>query len=348
MRSVLVGRKSPAASRVERFVIRLGTAIAVCVALLVACGPVASTAPSPRASASPAPRSSAAGATAGDAVRISLSGAAPDALVLVGDRAWVLAGEGGTLMEVDLAERRELRSIDVGFGATHLAVLDDGTVAVGRFDDSGSGSYLVLVDPRSEAVRGVATGALGGLALGEGGFLWALERADRLVKVDSATGEIVGHVAVDIGENVHTEVQWGAGSAWVGSDGTPVFRVDGDDLALAATTEIPSGLPFLFEGGLVWGAGSAALWAIDPATNNVVVDVPLEDVIEILGMAVEDKDVWLAVRRPGHVGRVLRLTLPGGHAVGEFEVDLPAAVKLGADRAWVASYLGDELVGFPR
>ena len=113
----------------------------------------------------------------------------------------------------------------------------------------------------------MATDALGGLALGEDGIVWALEKADRLVKVDARPREIVDDLAVDVGENVHVEVQWGAGSAWVGSDGTPSIRVAGDDLAIEATIEVPSGIPFLFEDGLLWGAGPTELWAIDPATN---------------------------------------------------------------------------------
>jgi hypothetical protein len=309
---------------------RLQMATAVLAALVVACGgtlvPTASD----------------------DVVRIPLSGAAPDAIVVDGDRAWVLAGEGGSLMEVDLLERRELRSIEAGFGATHLAVLADGVAAVGRFDDSGNGSHLVLVDLRTEEIRRVPTSALGGLALGEDGIVWALEQAGRLLKVDAAAGEVVAGVAVEIGANVHTEVQWGAGSAWVGSDGTPALRVDGDDLVIEATIDVPSGLPFLFEGGLIWGAGPTALWAIDPATNAVVRNVALDDVIEILGMVIDGDEAWLAVRRPGHVGRVLRLALPPGDVVAEVEVSLPAAVKLGPDRAWVASYLDNELVGFSR
>ena len=51
---------------------------------------------------------------------------------------------------------------------------------------------------------------------------------------------------------------------------------------------------------------------------------------------------------PGHVGRVLRLALPGGAVVAEHDVSLPAAVRLAPNRAWVASYLENELVGFSR
>jgi hypothetical protein len=243
-------------------------ATAVLATLAVACGPTV-----PGAETSPGdsivPPASTASTPADDVVRIPVSGTAPGALVFAGSRAWVLAGEGGTLMEVDLVGRRELRSIEVGFGATHLAVLD-GVVAVGRFDDSGNGSHLVLVDLRTEEIRGVPTRPLGGLAVGDDGIVWALEQAGRLLKVDVGAGEIVAELAVEIGANVHTEVQWGAGSAWVGSDGTPVLRVRGDGLAIEATIDVPSGLPFLFEAGLVWGAGPTVLWAIDPTTDAVV------------------------------------------------------------------------------
>lgn len=283
-----------------------------------------------------------------DTIRIPLSGAAPDAILLDGDRAWVLAGEGGTLMDVDLAAGRELRSIDVGFGATHLAMPDPGRIAVARFDDSGNGSFLVIVDVATETVTGVETGALGGLAGGTDGVVWALEKADRLLRVDTRTGRVIDDVVVDIGENVHLEVQWGEGSAWVGSDGGRMLRIAGTEPAVEATIAVPTGIPFLVDEGLVWGAGPTELWALDPATNDVVRHVPLEGVIEILGLDVEGDEAWLAVRRAGRIGRVLRLDTATGEVIGEHAVELPAAVRIAPDRAWVASYLDNTLVGFPR
>ena len=316
---------------------QLHIAVAALAALIAACG---GTAPSRGPSAGPsiAPTPSVAATAPEDVVRIPLSGAAPGALVLAVDRAWVLAGEGGTLMEVDLVAGRELRSIEVGFGATHLVVLEAGVAAVGRFDDSGNGSHLVLADIRTEAIRGVPTGAVGGLALGEDGIVWALEQADRLVKVDIGSGEIVAELGVDIGENVHIEVQWGAGSAWVGSDGTPVLRVDGGDLAVQATIAVPSGLPFLFQDGLVWGAGPTALWAIDPATNEVIRNVALHGVIEILGMAVQGDEAWLAVRS----ARVRRARA-SAHAADRRRRGRVRRGPAGRREAWPGSRLGGEL-----
>jgi hypothetical protein len=323
--------------------------LVACVAVVVAaCGPVAPSlaptlTPSPPRPTAPAGT----GAAATGVARIQLSGAAPDAILLDGDRAWVLAGEGGTLMEVDLAAGREIRAIEVGFGATHLARVGDHTIAVGRFDDSVTGAYLLLVDTESERILGVPTDELGGLATASGGQLWALQKDGLVLEVDGNRAGVVGEVGVEIAQNVHTEIQWGLGFAWAGSDGTPTLQVNGESLEVE-TVEVPTGIPFLFAGRHLWGAGPSAVWAIDGRTNEVTTEVPLVDVAEILGMDVDGHEAWLAVRRPGQAGRVLRLDLGTGAVLDEHEVSLPAAIRLGPERAWVASYLDDELLGFPR
>jgi hypothetical protein len=280
-------------------------------------------------------------------IRIRLSGAAPDAVVLDGTTAWVLAGEGGTLMQVDLAAGREVRSIGVGFGATHLALPLPGVGAVARFDSSDNGTFLPVVDLETGGVVGIETRALGGLAGGDDGVVWALEKAGQLLRVDIAKRAVAGRVPVGIGQNVHTEVQWGAGAAWVGSDGTPVTRI-GADLQPGTTIRVDTGLPFLVRDGLVWGAGPEQMWAIDAGSNEVVRRVPLIDVFEVLALDVDGDDAWLAIRRPGPVGAVLRLDVGTGEVLEEHRVSLPSAVKIAPDRTWVASYLTNELVGFAR
>jgi hypothetical protein len=336
----------------------LGFALGLAVSLATgACTNVGSTAPSSGASATPAssaPAASTPAASRSDAsaanepIRIPLSGSAPDGVAIEGGAAWVLAGEGGTLIEVDLAAQREVRSIEVGFGGTHLALVATRAAAVGRFDDSGTGSFLPIVDLRTGTSEGVTTKALGGLTAGDAGIVWALEKAGRLLKIDVASRAVLADVAVGIGSNVHTEVQWGAGSAWVGSDGTPVIRVRGADLTIEATISVDTGLPFLFADGLVWGAGPEQVWAIDPVSNKVVRRLALKDVTEVLALDVDGEDAWLAVRHPGQVGAVVQLDLADGTIRSEVAVSLPAAVRIAPDRVWVASYLTNELVGIPR
>ena len=80
----------------------------------------------------------------------------------------------------------------------------------------------------------------------------------------------------------------------------------------------------------------------------VVREIPLEGVIEVLAVDVQGDEAWLAIRHPGHVGAVLRLDLADGEVVEEHAVSLPAAAKMAPGRAWVASYLTNELLGFAR
>jgi outer membrane protein assembly factor BamB len=334
--------------------------LAIACAALLGCGsgqsigapgtatPPAGATPYPGAASTADPTSTPSPSAVAGEVRVPLSGAAPDAIVADGDTAWVLTGEGGTLIEVDLDARAEVRAIDVGFGATHVALPLAGVAAVGRFDNSSTGAYCLLVDLETGDIRPVQTGELGALTAGETGVVWALEKADRLVKFDATTGEVLGSTRVEVGENVHVEVRWAGGAAWVGSDGLPLVRVDGDDLDEHRTIEVDEGIPFLFEGGLVWGAGPSQLWALDPATGEIMRRIALENLIEVLALDIDGDDAWIAARHPGHVGTVLHLDLASEAVVEEIPIDLPAAVAIAPERVWVASYSTKELVGIER
>jgi hypothetical protein len=284
----------------------------------------------------------------GDPVtRVALSGQAPAALAVDEDRMWVYEIESGDLSLVDLRAGRETRSIHFGGLGSHVVLGGTGTIYVARFDTGGSGDHLVVIEPDSGTIGGVATGPLGALAVGEDGSLLALEKADRLLRVDPATRAIVGHMSVDI-DDEHMEVVTAAGSAWVASDHTRVRRVAVPSLTVEATIDAGGGIPFVARGGVVWGARPNAIWAIDPATNAVSRIVALENVIEILAMDIDGDEAWIAVRRPGHVGAVIRVNLGNGGIVGEYPVSLPSAVRISGDRVWVASYLTNEILGFAR
>jgi hypothetical protein len=276
-----------------------------------------------------------------------LSGQAPAALAIDGDRMWVYEIESGDLSLVDLAAGRETRTIHFGGLGSHVLRGADGTLYVARFETGGSGDHLLAIDPASARINGVETGPLGSLALGPDGFLLALEKADRLLRIDPRTRKAVDHVPVDVNDE-HMEVVVAAGSAWVSSDHTLVRRITLPKLAIEQTIDAGGGIPFVVRGGLVWGGRPDALWAIDPATNAVSRTIPLENVIEVLAMDIDGDDAWIAARRPGGVGTVIRLDLADGRVVTESAVSLPAAVRIDRDRVWVASYLTNELLGYRR
>jgi outer membrane protein assembly factor BamB len=283
----------------------------------------------------------------GPVTRVALSGQAPAALAIDGDRMWVYEIESGDLSLVDLTTERETRSIHFGGLGSHILLGRDGTIYVARFETGGSGDHLLIVDPSSGAIDGVATGPLGAMTIADDGSLLALEKADRLVRVDQAKRAIVGHVSVDI-DDEHMEVVAAASAAWVASDHTPVRRISGRRLAVEATIDAGGGIPFVARDGLVWGARPDTLWALDPATNAISRTVPLENLIEILALDIDGDDAWIAARRPGHVGTLIRLDLGSGRVRAEYPVSLPSAVRIAGNRVWVASYLTNELLGFTR
>src|SRR4051812_8092692 len=227
--------------------------------------------PSPRAStSSPA----ATPASADPVARVALSGQAPAALAIDGDRMWVYEIESGDLSLVDLAAGRETRTIHFGGLGSHVLRGADGTLYVARFETGGSGDHLLMIDPASAAIDGVGTGPLGSLALAPDGSLLALEKADRLLRIDPRTRKVVDQVTVDINDE-HMEVVVVAGSAWVSSDHTLVRRITLPKLAIEKTIDAGGGIPFVDRRGLIWGARPEALWAIDPATNAISRTVPL-------------------------------------------------------------------------
>jgi hypothetical protein len=260
---------------------------------------------------------------------------------------WVVATDSGHLISLDMATATETAAIDIGAGGSSVVIGDDGTAYVSRYDTGSTGEGILVVKGRDHAVSGIATMALGGLAAGEAGTVWALEKAGNVLHVDPAARRILDRVAVAVDTNEHMEIVAGAGARWVSSDHTPVRRIAAD-ATVAAVIETGGGIPLDFAAGLVWGARADELWAIDPRRNEVTRHVALEDVAEILALDVEGDEAWLAVRRPGRVGAVVRLELPGGRVVAGHAVSLPAAVELAADRAWVTDYDTSEVLGFAR
>jgi len=307
-----------------------------------AASPVATPMASPRQSAAAPPS-----ASAGAPIRIRLSGSGPIGMAIAGRIGWVVATDSGHLISLDLSSGTEIAAIDIGPGASSVVIGDGDAVEVSRYDTGTTGEGIVVVSGRDHAVRGIATMALGGLAVGEAGTVWALEKAGNVLHVDPATGRILGRVAVDVDVNEHMEIVAGAGARWVSSDHTPVRRIAAD-ATVAAVIETGGGIPLAFNGGLVWGARANELWGIDPKTNTITRHVPLVGIDEILALDVSGTEAWIAARRPGRVGTVVRLELPGGRVVAEYPVSLPAGVELAPDRAWVTNYDASEVLGFAR
>lgn len=336
---------------------RRRTAVSLVALFIAGCGPGSSPSVPSAPVASPGPPS-AAPATAvvsgapsaglGAPSAIALGGRGPIGIDIVGDRAWVVLTDSGDLVEVDLTGRRVVRTIAIGAGGSQVIASGDGVVYVGRYDNGSDGKGIGVVDTASGALSGIEVGPVGGLAL-EGSSLWAFLKTGQVALIDRTRASVVGSIAVHVDQDAHMDSVAGAGSVWVSGDRTPVHRISGPKPHVVADIETGRGIPLAFVGGLVWGARADELWAIDPATNKVTHHVPLQNVDEILALAIdaEGGQAWIAVRRPGRAGAVIALDLATGEGLAETPVSLPSGIKLTKDHAWVCDY-DDGLVGLPR
>ena len=279
-------------------------------------------------------------------LRVPLKGAGPIGIDLADGHAWVVLPDSGDLSEVDLASGREVRSIRVGPGGSHVAVAPH-AIYVGRYDTSDGGPSLVVVDRESGAVSGIELDPLESVSYGDG-TVWGLEKSGAIRIVDAAAGKVTGSATVHIDADAHAEAVPGSGALWVSGDRTPVHRIDPVSAEVGPDIETGGGIPLSFANGLIWGARADELWAIDPATSTVPRRIPLTDLAEILALDVDGGDAWIAARRPGRVGVVVRLDLATGAVVSTAAVSLPAGVALTSTRAWVTSYDTAELLGFER
>jgi DNA-binding beta-propeller fold protein YncE len=304
---------------------------------------VPSVAPTPTPVATP-------GATPqAEIIHIPLSGRGPLGLVLDGDVAWTVAHDSGDLISIDLPTARETASFGIGSAGTHV-VVDGDEVFVGRYDPACIDECLTVVNPGDEEVSGIETGPLASIARADDGRLWALEQSGTVLLIDPTGGATLDFLKVQLAPNEHRELVPSPGTAWVGSDSTAVRRVTvtGTELSVGAEIDPGGGIPFVFRDGLVWGARADELWAIDPAANDITERVALTELMEILALDVGDGEAWIAARRPGVRGTVIRVDLETGQVLDEWAVRLPAAVAIAADRVWVTDAEAHELVGLPR
>ena len=228
---------------------------------------------------------------------------------------------------------------------THVAIGDDAVYA-SRIDDSGGGS-LVIVDPLTGERSGIPLAPLESVSV-DGATLWALEKNGTIQIIDAPSGDVRASASVHLDADAHSEAVPGGGALWVSGDRTPVHRIDPTTATVGPDIETGGGIPLAFDGGLVWGARADEAWAIDPASESVTRRVPLVGLAEILAMDVAGDDAWIAARKPGRVGVVVRVDLATGENIDEFAVSLPAGVVIAEDAVWVTSYETNELLRFER
>jgi len=261
---------------------------------------------------------------------IPLSGTEAYGLAATSDSIWAVLYGNASMSRVDPGTNQEIASIEGGPGAaTLLAVADD--VWLGRY----GGDPDLTVYRNAVADGDVEVGELCCDLAFLGGVVWGLDPTGSLIGVDTSTLRTVAQFPVTIHPEVHTNLVAGGGSLWVSSDDTPLLRFDATSGRVLDRVATGGGVPFLEHDGLVWGATTNELWAVNAKTAKVVRRIPLDDSEEVLSLAVADESIWVGLRHLGRVGAVVRLEAKSDEVLADIPVDIPARIVLAFGSVWV-------------
>jgi YVTN family beta-propeller protein len=166
------------------------------------------------------------------------------------------------------------------------------------------------------------------------GTIWVADHsADRVVRIDAATGNILADIAVG---DYPISIAIGEGGVWVGNqgDGT-VSRIDPETNQVVATIDVAEQMHISVATGegRVWAAAciDKVVKVIDPATNQVTASVPVDNCWNV---AVGGGQVWVPTGERT-VTRIDPTTLTAMPTV--FVQSGPAMIVSGFDSMWVAN-----------
>ena len=224
---------------------------------------------------------------------------------------WAVSYDTSTLAKIDPLTNTVVATVDVPGGAS-VASLPSG-LWVAAYGDPG---HLYRIDPETATIAlTVDTGDLCCDLTEGGGLVWALDRAGEVFGVDPTSGAISVRFPVELDLNAHNNVVFAGGYVWVSSDTTKLFRFDPAS-GKRAEYDVGGGVPFLASDGLLWGATPTQLWAVDPATGEVVRRVPVPDSEEVMALTIDSGTAWVghAAPRPGRCRRPARAAVRRGAA----------------------------------
>jgi len=235
-------------------------------------------------------------------------------------------------------------------------------------DERNAAGRLLRIDPSTARVTAaVPVGQAQAVAAGEGG-VWVIDFWHGTVtRVDPATSRVVATIPLRLPfpvcrcpgahDFVPFDLTTGAGAVWVVTDRGAVARIDPETNRVAAYIRIPgeNGGGISVAGNRVWVATDLVhgVWAIDPATNDVVLKAHFvhgSHRVEAESLVASDGAPWAGganVRRTGDPaspwalapgGAVARIDPATGHLTATFDFDHPAFLAAAADHAvWVAA-----------
>jgi len=231
---------------------------------------------------------------------IDIGGGEVLGLTVQDDAVWAISFREGSIARIDPSSDAVVLNERLGAGAA-TALSAGPQLWVGGYG-MGSSSKLFRVDPSTgDAIAEVSPGQMCCDLAAGADRIWAIDPGGDLLGIDPMRRRVADRFPVPFDADVHTNVVFGGGSVWVGSDGMALSQIDPATGSIERTIDTGGGPPFLAHGGLVWGAAPERLWAVDPGTGEVVRSIPLDDSMEVISLGIGMGSIWAGIRHPGYV-----------------------------------------------
>ncbi len=316
-----------------RATIRLLPIALLFLATLSACSQSAASTTSTTTSTSPTTSTSATEAPAIEDV-IELEGSEALGLTVTNDAVWAITYQSGTLSRIDPESGAVTLSEEIGSQVATLLAIGDEIWAAGYGGLTDSNVYRI--DPGTGRVaESINTGEVCCDLTAGNGAIWVVNPDGEVLRVDPQSNQVSDRFEVSVDRNAHTNVVYAGEFVWVSSDTTLLSRLDPDSGSIHEF-DVDGGVPFLEHEGLLWGASTDSLWAVDPQTGEIVSRIELKDSIEVISLGVGGSEVWAGIRRPGRIGAVLRIDRASGEVLDEFtDIEIPARIAFGFESVWI-------------
>jgi streptogramin lyase len=246
----------------------------------------------------------------------------------------LLAGLG-TLAGVVLALRDE-----GGETSEPPAASDTGLVETGLPDDA----VVTEPSPEERTVEVTVEGFPNAVAVGARG-VWVVRDGRRVIKLDPATGEIIGRIGAgdELGSERPCGIAVSQNAVWVVTLSGNLARINPRTNRLSRMIETEQAACVAVGRSGVWVTQpeNGQVLRIDPVSNEIVAEVPLEGFPQ--GIAVAFGSVWVAAADPpeGANGGVSRIDPRSNEVVRTILVpNLPEFLATGNGMVWATSNNG--------
>jgi hypothetical protein len=226
---------------------------------------------------------------------------------------WALDGSSARLSRIDpngnaVAARIELgtqKAYNVWTGAGGVWVVDDGT------------GEVVRVDPATNSVVArIAVGDGAADLVFQGTTAWVLNHRDRgLVQIDARTNS--ARLVATIPGDAPERMAWAADHLWITGRGTDLLEVDPASGGVLRTVEIGAGgIDVVAAGDTLWVPARSAevdrrgfptmatLQRVDARSGTVTASIATTGRLDVHGLVVDERGVWLADNTNGVLYRV--------------------------------------------